>query len=435
MRMRRRGKVKGLVETWERASTSGSECSASEEGSVSGGEAESESEIDREFESISDAKRSPESLSNSLSALHDEPHHHIRSSAVDPVFVPQKPSLSTPPPPYSHMHTTLGVDRDQEEEPTIEELLTSSSGIPLRGARAWEADFSLGETVKRIPVALSADADNASRSLMEPDTSCHPQDDGQQAKGDSVRSTGPRTHRSTGSRRKNVNSHSRKRVVTAIFTGSPPDGVSEDSGGQDCHASALGGVVRGGTRASSDPRNDPDSALRALEESIAATRAQLEAFRLRLEEVEVNTARQEDILTEAQLSDAHHSSNFERQSETNGQATTETAETREDETLTARNRNVLESMSLADITRAIVARAIGWLFPYGHLGVLVPDVHDESQTRTGSCPGANDRNRSPAKRGGRLPLARLSCSIILVSFAICAAVLRRIGLGRWVRRP
>jgi hypothetical protein len=442
IRMRRRGKVKGLVETWERASTSGSECSANEEGSVSGTESESESEIGRESESISDVKRSPESPSDLSSALYDEPLHDVRSSVVDSAVTPQEPPSLIPPPLYTHIYTALGVVRDEGEEPSIEELLASSSSIPLRGARAWEADFSLGETVKRIPVSATADAGSTSGLVMEPDTSSSPQDDGQQTRGDFVRSNGSGMRRSTGNRGKSVKN--RKRVVTAIFTGSPSDDVSENAGNKmhledhHRHASGVNGVVRGGAHL----QNDPDSVLRALQESIAVTRAQLEAFRLRLEEVEADTARQEVMLMRARFCDSRHSSEFKlshRRTETNGQAMTETTELRDDETFVegVRNKDVLEGREttpLADIARAIVARAMGWLFPYGHLGVHVPEDHDGSWARIGT-PGTNDRYRSPAKRDGRLPVARISCSLILVSFAICAAVLRRMGFGQWVRRP
>ncbi|KAF8554017.1 hypothetical protein OG21DRAFT_1463222 [Imleria badia] len=432
MRMRRRGRVKGLVETWERASTSGSECSASEEGSVSGSEAESESEIDREFESISDAK------------LHDEPLHDVSSSATDSALVPQALPLSAPPPPYTHMFTTHGVVGDQEEESSIEELLASSSNAPPRGARAWEADFSLGETVKRIPVSASADAGSASPLVMEPDTSRRPQGGGQQTKDGSLRSKGSGMRRSIGSRGKNAKPQ--KRVVTAIFTGSPSEDASSDadgemhSGAHHRYASGVNGVVRSAAPASSDLQRGPDSALRALEKSISATRAQLEAFRLRLEKVEADTSRQEAILTRAQFSDSRHSTESElrqRRLETKEPATAEMAEPLRDETLVegAGNLEGWETMSLAEIARAIVARAMGWLFPYGHMGIHVPEDHDESQAHAGSRPGTNDRYRSPAKRNGRLPVARMTCSIILVSFAICAAVLRRMGFGRWVRRP
>ena len=443
MRMRRRGRVKGLVETWERASTSGSECSTNEEESVSGSEAQSESEIDEEPEPTPDSKGSPESPSDLPSALCDELLHDVRSSVVDSAIVPQEPPLCTPPPPYTHMYTALGVVGDEEEEPSIEELLASSSSIPLRGARAWEADFGLGETVKRIPVSTSADAGSGSR-VVEPDTSPRPQDDGQQTRGNPVRSKGSGTRRSTGSRGKNAKS--RKRVVTAIFTGSPSDDVSEDAGnemhleGHHRHTSGVNRIVRDVAPASSDLQNDPDGALRALEESIAVTRAQLETFRLRLEEVEVDTARQEAMLMRGHFSNSRHSSEFElsqRRSEASEQATAETTEPLNDGAFVegARSRDVLEgleTMPLADVTRAIVARAMGWLFPYGHLGLHAPE-DDGSRGRTGSRPGTNDRYRSPAKKDGRLPVARMSCSIFLVSFAICAAVLRRMGFGRWVR--
>ncbi|KAI9457040.1 hypothetical protein HD554DRAFT_1829533 [Boletus coccyginus] len=430
MRTRRRGRVKGLVETWERASTSGSECSTSDEGSMNGSEAESESEIDREFESISDSRHPPESPSDLPSARHDEPLHDTRSSVMDSAVDPQQLPLLTPPPPYTHMYTALGAVGDEEEEPSIEELLASSPDIPLRGARAWEADFGFGETVKRIPVSATADAGNASPLVMKPDTSrrLHLQDDDQQTRDDSVRSKGSGMRRSTGNKGNNIKT--RKRVVTAIFTGSPSDDASEKGdemqlGAHGCHANGKHDVVRVRAQASSGLQNDPDSALRALEESIAVTRAQLEAFKLRLEVVEVDTARQEAM---------------QRRSGASEQAAVEVTESRSNETFVeaVRNRDVperQETVSLTDIARTIVARAMGWLFPYGHLGLRVPEDHHRCRGRSGSRPGANGRYHAPVKRNGRFPVARMSCSIILVSFAFCAAVLRRIGFGRWVRRP
>lgn len=446
MRVRRRGRVKGLVETWERASTSGSECSTSEDGSMSGSEAESESEIDREFESISDSRHLPESPSDLPSARHDEPLRDTRSSVMDSVVDPQQLPLLTPPPPYTHMYTALGVVGDEEEEPSIEELLASSPDIPLRGARAWEADFGLGETVKRIPVSASADAGSASPLVVEPDTSrcLHPHDDGQRTRDDSIQSKGSGMRRSTGSKRNNAKT--RKRVVTAIFTGSPSDDASEKGdemqlGAHGCHANGKNDVVRVRAQASSGLQNDPGSALRALEESIAVTRAQLEAFKLRLEMVEVDTARQEAMLIQARSPDSRHPSEFEfrqRRSGASEQAAIEITESRDNEMFVeaVRNRDVLErqeTASLTDIARTIVARAMGWLFPYGHLGLRVPEDHHGCRGRSGSRPGANGRYHAPVKRSGRFAVARMSCSVILVSFAFCAAVLRRLGFGRWVR--
>ena len=446
MRMRRRGKVKGLVETWERTSTSGSECSASDEGSVSGSEAESESETDPDFESISGAKYSLESPSDLPSALHDGPPHDISSSLANSTIVLQEPPSLTPPPPYTHTNTVLGVVGDEEEEPSIEELLASSSNLPLKGARAWEADFGLGETVKRIPVSTNVDASNPSPMVLEPDTPL-PKKDGQENPGDSVRSTRSGERRSTGSRRKHAKSQ--KRVVTAIFTGSPSDDASRNVGDEmnlvdhHRHASGVNGVVRDKPRAGLDLQNDSDSALRALEESIAATRAQMEVFRLRLEEVEADTAKQNEVSERAQYSDSRHSSEFElrrRRSEVNEQATPDTADPPRDKTLAEgfKDRDVpedWETMSMGDIARAIVARAMGWVFPYGHVNASARVDQDRSQARTGSRTGVNNRYPSPAKRTGRLSVVRISCSMILVSFAICAAVLRRMGFGRWVRRP
>ncbi|KAG6372161.1 hypothetical protein JVT61DRAFT_7951 [Boletus reticuloceps] len=432
MRIRRRGRVKGLVETWERASTSGSECSASEP--------ESESETDPELESISDAKHSPEFPSLLPPSPYDESPQSVCSSVDSSAVVSQEPPSSTPPPPYTHMHSTLEAMGDEEEEPSIDELLALSSEIPLKGARAWEADFGLGDTVKRISVPGSVDAGRPIPLVMEQGAS-RPQDDDQQTKSNSVRSKGSGMRRSTGNRGKSVKTQ--KRVVTAIFTGSPSGEVSEnlcDGMHLDHHryASSSHGDIRSEVSASSGPQNDPDNVLRSLEESIAVTRAQLEAYRLRLEKVEADTARYEAMFTRALPSDSCHSSEFElrqRRSEADVKATADTTELRRNASIAgARDRDVLEgweTMPLADVARAIVARAIGWLFPYRHMGACVPDDHDKS----GSHSGANDRCHSPVKRNGRLPTVRMSCNLILFSFAICAAVLRRMGFGRWVGRP
>ena len=414
LRLRRRGRVKGLVETWERASASGSECSASE--------GETESETDPESESISDAKSSPESPSNLPSALHnDEPSNGICSSVVDSAVVSQEPPMSTPPSPYAHVYRRHVAAENEEEEPSIEELLESSSDIPLKGARAWEADFALGDTVKRVPVSLGEDAGSDPVQTAEPGKPRHPNDDGQRSKNGSVRSKGPVARRSTGSRRKNA--RTQHRVVTAIFTGSPSDNVSKNAGDEvhvgDPHryVSGLNGVIHDGTLASSDLHDDPNSSLRVLEESISETRTQLEAFRLRLEKIEADTARQEAILE---------------------RVTAVTAAPPMDESFGEDARNtVFEGwgiMSPVDIARAIVGRAMGWLFPYGRLGPHSPEDRDQSPART-SIRAEADNRRSPVKRNSRLHLTRMSCSIILISFAICAAVLRRMGFGRWVGRP
>lgn len=435
MRMRRRGRVKGLVETWEHASSSGSECSASEERSVSGSEVDSESETG----SISDTHYSPESSSDLPSAVHDAPTHD--GSQITMAVLQEPPSL-TPPPPYAHVCATQAAVGNGEEEPSIEELLASSSNIPLKGARAWEADFGLGETVKRIPISASADAENPSPLSVGPNVSHGPKDDGQQSRGDSVRSKRLEIRGGTGSLAKKVKTQ--KRVVTAIFTGfsSGSDDASKNVGDEvplvdhDRRASGVNSIVCSEALASLDPQNNADSALRALEESIAATRVQLEAFRVRLEQVEADTTRQEVELDRAQYFGTPYTSAFEsrqRRSEASVQATVETMELPRGEMLVAGGED-WETVSLCDITRAIVARAMGWIFPYGRLGELTRDGQCRCQACTRPRPEVNDKYPSPAKKGGGLLLARMSCSVIWVSFAICAALLRRMGLGGWIRR-
>ena len=423
MRMRRRGRVKGLVETWER--TRGRECSASEEESVSG------SDADQETESILDGDSSPEHSSDLPSDPQDASIHNVCAPHL--TGVSQEPSSLTPPPPCTHIYVPCG-----EEEPSIEELLVSSSNFPLQGARAWEADFGLGDTMKRIPLSLDTDTESPRALSIELSTASGSKDGGERTGVDYVRSRSKKSTFRGSAGRGEKSPKTQNRVVTAIFTGSSSDGVSEGISnevhlvGDPCCAC--------GAPASSDPQDGCDSAVRALEASIAVTRAQLDAFRVRLEQVETDFTKQEAELRRAQCSDAQHTIGFMRhRSEASVQTTVETEDIPRDETLAtdAKDGDVVdiwETMSLSDITRAIVTKAMQWLFPYGRLSVRAHDDEGQSLVHTGSCPGVSDRCATPAERGGRLALSRMSCSIVLISFAICTAVLRRMGFGRWVRR-
>ncbi|KIJ62968.1 hypothetical protein HYDPIDRAFT_30098, partial [Hydnomerulius pinastri MD-312] len=190
IRTRRRGKVKGLVETWEResgrASTSGSECSMSE-GSVSGSDVESESGVEGQVYDTAPPNESPSPLESS-------------SPMADSTII-----LRNPPPPY----TSVGAQ--DEEEPSMEELLASSASV--QGARAWEQDIGLGETVKRIPIASVSPETTLFNPVVVPETGAVA---GQKGSVRSKRSG----EGGTGSRGRNA--RSQKRVVTAIFTGSSP---------------------------------------------------------------------------------------------------------------------------------------------------------------------------------------------------------------------
>ncbi|KIK98015.1 hypothetical protein PAXRUDRAFT_68227, partial [Paxillus rubicundulus Ve08.2h10] len=168
IRTRRRGNVKGLVDSWQRGS--GRASRSGSESSVNGSDAESESSADEQ----------------SGAALHDEPSSPVETSS--PAIMADSTILRNPPPPYT------SLTAEDEDELTMEELLASSA--PLQGARAWEADVGLGETVKHISIASVSPDPPLSQPAGLHDTG-----------------------KGTGGRGRNA--RSQKRVVTAIFAGSP----------------------------------------------------------------------------------------------------------------------------------------------------------------------------------------------------------------------
>ncbi|KAF9223287.1 hypothetical protein BS17DRAFT_132502 [Gyrodon lividus] len=403
IRTRRRGKVKGLVDSWQResgrASTSGGEYSMSE-GSES--DAESESSIDQ----------------RSDVAPHDEPSSPLETSSLttmaDSTIILRKPP-----------HYTSPVVED-EEELSMEELLASS--VPLQGARAWEADVGLGETVKYIPIAsVSLDPSRSEPAMSQATAEIVVQKD-------SVRSKGSRE--GTGSRGRNA--RSQKRVVTAIFTGSPSahqtDKIPKIEEALDLadptNGNASGMELIEADQASptvSQSVGESDDVLCALEDSLAATRAQLEGFRLRLEAVEADTARHEAELQRDPSFIPCHSTSQDGGDQPRKNVETEDTIPHEGTKQEPGIFGALGLDCLRDITQSIVARAMGWAFPYSHPGLHTRPEQSRVHVRS------RDGSRSPAPRPP-LPPLRVSY-IIWFSFAICAAILRRAGFGRWVRKP
>ncbi|KAF9231364.1 hypothetical protein BU15DRAFT_82480 [Melanogaster broomeanus] len=408
LRTRHRGKVRDLVEKWQRgsrqASTSGSESSMSED-SVTDSDSESERNVDEESGLV----------------LHDESSSPLKpsSSAI------MAGSTIIPPPPYSS--PTLEV----EEELSMEELLVSSA--PLQGARAWEADIGLGETVKHVSNASVSPDPPPSQPTASHDTSKAV------ISKHSIPSKGSRG--GTGS---SGNARSRKRVVTAIFTGSPPthemelsDEVPEiaevsdlvdPSSGDTSRIELIGTETQCREAFPAVSRSVGPSAdvFCGLENSLAATRSQLESFRVRLEAVEAETARhQAELLRAPQFilrdSTSHDGSTTSTNVETEG--TSPHDEIKREPSI---DGPLGFNFSLRDITGSIVAKVMGWAFPYSHTGLHTrPEQPRAHRSR--------DDGRSPARRPP-LPALRVSF-IIWFSFAICAAILRKAVFGRWVRKP
>jgi hypothetical protein len=378
MRIRRRGKVKGLVETWERerGTVSGSE------GSTSGSDADSDSDIP------STESLPPPALSNSTS------------------------SLGNPPPPYTSL-------RANEDEPTIEQLLTSPG--PIEGARAWEEDYGLGETVKRIPTivptppAFTPESNKCSVDCNLSKLSV------------------------VGSGRSNK----QKRVVTAIFTGGSngkidsvlesksvdevpqanvePQIVHNICDEQEVEFAAVESVAQPEDVLLAPekvvvPPSDDDAAIAALEASIADTRTQLETFRMRLDVVEARIATQETANQTQFVPEATRRLPNKPQP---NQPTCIRAEVPDADDFIFSDYN----LGLKGFARSIIARTVGWIYPYSHLG-----ARPRPEAR---APRSRQTSRSPV-RPRVLPVFRLPYMIIF-SFVLCAAILRRVAFGRGIR--
>ncbi|KAG2064973.1 hypothetical protein BDR04DRAFT_207595 [Suillus decipiens] len=384
MRDRRRGQVKGLVDTWERerGAASGSE------GSMSGSDADSDSDIPSIESPL------PPALSNSVI------------------------SLTNPPPPYTSF-------KEIEDEPTIEELLTSSG--PIKGARAWEEDYELGETVKRISAGVPVPFPLASTSPRVA----------------AAIEINPGSNRSSESDLSkfsdlgNGRGNTQKRIVTAIFTGGsdkmvsasdsiPVDDVPQGDLGPGKVVNIFNATELEVTAAESTEvvylvpdqvgaLPDDDNAIAVLEVSIASTRAQLEAFQARLEIVEAQIAAQEAV--------NHAYLRPEQAGEPlNAHQPTDHSYIRYP--LPAPDSMVISGyhLGLRSFTRSIIARTMGWLYPYSH-------------------PGAHPRPEGEATRSQGLsvsfvrprifPEFQLSY-VIMFSFVLCTAVLRKVG--KTVRR-
>ncbi|KAG2115010.1 hypothetical protein DEU56DRAFT_179377 [Suillus clintonianus] len=375
MRIRRRGKVKGLVDTWERESgaVSGSD------GSVSGSDADSDSD-------------SP--------SVESPPPPVLPNSTI---------SLSNPPPPYTSL-------RGIEDEPTIEELLTSSG--PIKGARAWEEDYGLGETVKRIPTSTPAPLPLAPTSLRVAtavEINADPNESSVECNLSKLIDLG------------NGRANTQKRIVTAIFTGSsdrkmdttsysiPVDDVPQanvDPGevvdiidAAELEVTAVEsaeGITLVPDQVAAP--SDDDTLIAVLEASIASTRVQLEAFRARLEIIEAQVATQE--------------ATYLRPEEARQPLDEHQLIYRSCDPAPAPDDIMFSDyhLGLKSFVRSIIARTVGWFYPYSHLG-------------------ARPRPEVKAARSGEpsffvlpriLPAFRLSY-VIMFSIALCAAVLRRVG--------
>jgi hypothetical protein len=323
-------------------------------------------------------------------------------------------SIINPPPPYTSL-------KEIEDEPTIEELLTSSG--PIKGARAWEEDYGLGETIKRVPVGTPDPLPLASASprvavavAVEINADTH--------------ESSVECNLSKFTDLGNGRANTQKRIVTAIFTGGsdkmdsasdsiPVDDVSQadldpgefvsivDAAELDVTAVESTGGISLAPDQDAAPSDD-DTVIAVLGESIASTRAQLEAFRARLEIVEAQVAAQE-AANHAYLHFEDAEQPVNKRQPVDHPCILDPCPAPDDIVFFGYH------IGLRSFARSIIARTMGWLYPYSHLG---------------AHPRPKVKSVSPV-RPRILPEFRLSY-VIMFSFVLCAAILRKVG--KTVRR-
>jgi hypothetical protein len=220
----------------------------------------------------------------------------------------------------------------------------------------------------------------------------------------------------------NGRAHTQNRIVTAIFTGGsdkmdsasdsiPVDDIPQANLDPEVAVNILNAAelevtaVESAEGVSLAPDqvaapSDDDTIIAVLEASIASTRAQLEAFRARLEVVEAQIAAQEAVNLRAE--EARRPVN-ERQP-IDHSCIHDPCPAPDDIVFFGYR------IGLRSFARAIIARTMGWLYPYSHLG-----THPRPKVKSISL-----------GRPHILPEFRLSY-VIMFSFVLCAAILRKVG--------
>ncbi|KAI0050514.1 hypothetical protein FA95DRAFT_1570569 [Auriscalpium vulgare] len=237
------GRVKGMVDKWERESAG----SRSREGSAYGSESEQEDHAP--------LQDSPSKLPSGL-----------------PFFSPDR--------------TGPRLSQDSEELSMEELLATVSEPPPMSGswgARAWE-ELELGVTVKHV-------GENAS-PVPGMDTVVVKRRDGSGSGSSGRGSVGALGTRRLGSSgRVKAAGADERRVVTAIFAHPP---VEEPEDVQETEGALERGKQDAEVQAQLAEEAEALARERALETEIESTRALLEAFRRRLEEVEGRVTEMEE---------------------------------------------------------------------------------------------------------------------------------------------
>lgn len=400
IRTRRRGKVKGLIETWEQE--------RSRRGSISssGASGSGESVFDSDPESDGGQKQLKTSQDEVSAPFHDE---GLVLSA-DTTVIASSPLRS-----YSFI--------DDDHEQSTEELLPYSG--PMDVARGWEADIGLGETVKRVPASSTYSSDTNLVELLNSDDTMQEPGYIRSLKWD----VGQKID--IGER----NTRVQKRVFAAVFTdaskpswdtdaSSPVDPINGDvdilESRDRIHIADVDAAANGALTSLHVARSESTEQLGticSLETSLAHTRAELQIFKVRLEVMEADLTRLETVSSTWKSPDLH-----EQASKKDAQVSADDASS------TAQTSGVAEIGDLwplrldwRDATRLLCARVKSSVYPYTrpiiHYHLKFPKHREE---------------RLALLRATGLPALRIS-SVIIFSF-LCAAVVRRVGLTLWLRK-
>lgn len=239
---RRRGRVRGMVESFERSGSFSSE-----------------------------------------SGLDDDGHGNVMKQWLEGEGVPEEAIiLSTVESPVEEAPPPNPIKTDSGAEPSIEDLLEEADATRPWGARAWEElDAAPGVTVKRVVEP-------------PPEYHCEPQS------GDiTIHSGTPRPNRRSANGSSFGRNGPERRVVTAVFAPSSSDVALSTDKASAVPSKAV--QTSAETNAAADAFHD-EMARDALEAQLAETRALVDAFRARLEDVERKVAELErrDALREAE---------------------------------------------------------------------------------------------------------------------------------------
>ncbi|KAI6022122.1 hypothetical protein BKA83DRAFT_4275259 [Pisolithus microcarpus] len=399
IRVRRRGKVKGLVETWEReasrrgslSSTEGSICS---KGSVSGSDTGSEGEVSE----ANDIDLEVEQVQENSKTFHEETLSVNGSVSPTPSIADTTLIASNPPPPY------ISINSLDEEEPSIEDLLDSPSS--LEGACAWEADLRLGETVKRIPIARPA---HPAITVLN---NSFPVSGEEKAYSVPVSSVGGDKGRGKIERTSETPD-----VDDAVSHNTVPNAVSTvDVGVQVCDTLSLADC------SSFDWPNQTD-AIRAVEASLASTRAELEIFKARLVVLEADLFHSEAI--SLQPSNGPDGNMYQDEEQPHQKAVRIPTDGEQLLQQTQDKTTLYTGVSWRGIMHSVPTGIMTWLYSY-----------TQPTARHGpvNCPFKRRKDSRSPVQATALPALRLS-SAVMFSFLLCAVLLRRTRLTRWIRRP